>query len=229
MMLSKRVFDTLEFWRDDVARTGAENMAVDQLLMERMGTHPILRVYGWCEPTVSLGYFLALADARASFPSDDLVYVRRWTGGGIVDHRIDATYTLVIPRGHALSMARGAESYRVIHQALTDTLVELGEVARLTPVSEGAGGLACFDNPVAYDITNDTGQKIAGAGQRRTRYGLLHQGSVVAGDDAVDLGESFSSVLSDDVVEWIPDEMFFEDAGRLARSRYATDAWLHKK
>ena len=44
------VFDILEYWSDITARTGAENMAVDQLLMERVSRHPVLRVYQWSEP-----------------------------------------------------------------------------------------------------------------------------------------------------------------------------------
>jgi lipoate-protein ligase A len=228
-MPTGRVFETLKFWRDDETRTGAENMAVDQLLMECVGMHPVLRVYGWSEPTVSFGYFLAQADARASFSADGLTYVRRWTGGGIVDHRIDITYTLAIPRAHALSVARGAESYRVIHQALANALLEMGEAARLSPVDEGGGALACFDNPVAYDITNAAGQKIAGAGQRRTRFGLLHQGSVVTAVSSAKLGQTLTSFLSTDVRQFAPEEVFFEDVASLASDRYATDAWLCKK
>lgn len=224
------MFETLEFWRDEVARTGAENMAIDQLLMERIGVHPILRVYRWSEPALSFGYFLAMADVEALFPPEGgLNYVRRWTGGGIVDHRIDITYTLVIPRTHRLSRARGAESYCVIHKALAASLLQMGESARLTPVDEGDGALACFDNPVAHDVTDAAGQKMAGAGQRRTRHGLLHQGSVVAGAGAVELGEKFTSSLSAEVRPWAPDGRFFQDAACLARDRYATDAWLNKK
>jgi len=224
-----RVFETLQFWRDNVARTGEENMAVDQLLMERVGDHPVLRVYGWSEPTVSFGYFLTLADAMATFSDDGLTYVRRWTGGGIVDHRDDMTYTLVIPRGHAIAAARGAESYRVIHRALAEALDKTGEAVRLSPVDKGDGALACFDNPVAYDLTNAAGQKMAGAGQRRTRHGLLHQGSVVAGAEAAELGEHFTSVLSGNVVKFTPGQRFFDDVASLANDRYATEAWLGKK
>ena len=141
------IFDALELWRDDQPRTGEENMAVDQLLTESIGGNPVLRVYDWSKPTVSFGYFLAFDDARKAFPSTDdqpVNYVRRWTGGGIVDHRNDLTYTLVIPRSHTLSMTKGAESYRQVHQVLANTLNELGESVRLTATDEGAGGLTCF-------------------------------------------------------------------------------------
>jgi len=226
------VFDHLDFWRDDHARNGAENMAVDQLLMERVGAHPVLRVYRWSEPTVTFGYFLALQDAQDAFPGSSkrpLTYVRRWTGGGIVDHRIDVTYTLVIPRSHALSIERGAESYRIIHQALADVLKKLGEDVRVTAVDEGDGGLVCFTNPVAYDLTNSKGEKIAGAGQRRSRYGLLHQGSLVTAVDADKLGSDLAPCLASKVYNWAPKKDFDQDVTKLAAQRYSTDAWLRKK
>ncbi len=231
------VFDHLDFWRDDHARPGAENMAVDQLLMERIGAYPMLRIYRWREPTVTFGYFLTLQDAQDAFPecsTRPLTYVRRWTGGGIVDHRIDVTYTLVIPRSHALSVERGAESYRLIHQALADAFKKLGEHVRITAIDEGDGGLACFTNPVAYDLTNTMGKKLAGAGQRRSRYGLLHQGSLVTGVDAEKLGSELASCLAPNVHNWLPEKYFAkkdfdQDVATLAADRYATDAWLRKK
>lgn len=204
-------------------------MAVDQLLMEQIGDRPLLRVYEWSVPTVTLGYFLPLSDATDSFSDDELTYVRRWTGGGVVDHRIDVTYTLIIPRSHGLATARGAESYRVIHQALADTLSALGEQVRLTVVDEGDGAAACFSNPVAYDLTNMSGEKVAGAGQRRTRYGLLHQGSVITAADVDRFAPALVGVLSDQVHEWAPTSAMLDDAHKLANERYATDAWLRKK
>jgi len=218
--------ETLDYWYDAQDRSGPENMAVDQLLMERVGENPLLRVYGWSEPTVSFGYFLSLASAQKAFPDKGLRYVRRWTGGGVVDHRIDVTYTLVIPRGHRWASARGAESYRLIHQALADTLIGLGEVARVTVVDEGDGGCACFTNPVAYDLTGEGGRKIAGAGQRRTRYGLLHQGSLLTQVNAALVGKSLASTLAQSVLNVTPD---ISGAAELATERYATDAWLRKR
>ena len=48
-------------------RKAAENMAVDQVLISRVGNDPILRIYDWSEPSVSFGYFHALEDARLAF------------------------------------------------------------------------------------------------------------------------------------------------------------------
>jgi len=223
------VFESLDFWRDETPRSGAENMAVDQLLMEQIGDRPLLRIYEWSEPTVTFGYFLTLFDATDSFSDDELTYVRRWTGGGVVDHRIDITYTLVIPRSHELATARGAESYRIIHQALADTLGLLGEQVRLTVVDEGAGGAACFSNPVAYDLTNISGGKVAGAGQRRTKYGLLHQGSVITVTDRDGFAPALIRGLSDQASVWTPPSTIQDDARELALERYAQDAWLRKK
>ena len=225
------VFDSLEYWNDVNARTGAENMAVDQLLMERAGRHPVLRVYQWSEPSVSFGYFHALEDAQAAFPStagSPLSYVRRWTGGGVVDHRIDLTYTLVIPRGCALSSERGAVSYRLIHRALGQTLERHGQDVQLLAAGEGDGGAVCFANPVAYDLTDSQGVKIAGAGQRRTREGLLHQGSVVTVMDAAVLGADLVARLASRVIGWSASESFENDVQILAAERYASEEWLSK-
>jgi len=231
------VFESLDVWRDPQPRSGAENMAVDQLLMEQVGREggsPLLRIYAWSEPTVTFGYFLPLSDATDAFsssPSSDaapLTYVRRWTGGGVVDHRIDLTYTLMVPRDHPLASARGAESYRVIHQALTDTLNALGENVRLTVVDEGDGGAACFTNPVAYDLTNQAGEKVAGAGQRRSRYGLLHQGSVITDVDEAQFRGVFFEALSQNVQEKTPSAELLAEAKKLAAERYAAKAWLRK-
>ena len=94
---------------------------------------------------------------------------------------------------------------------------------------EGDGGAACFSNPVAYDLTNMSGDKVAGAGQRRTRHGLLHQGSLITAVDGELFGKELSKALSDHVVAFFPDQSLMVEAEELARDRYGTDVWLTKK
>ncbi|MCU6551020.1 lipoyl protein ligase domain-containing protein, partial [Klebsiella pneumoniae] len=84
-------------------RTGgaAENMATDFLLLQRYSneTHARFRHYGWHRPAFTFGYSQKIAFVRAQLPADTPVELcRRPTGGGVVDHRDDWTYALVIPR-----------------------------------------------------------------------------------------------------------------------------------
>jgi lipoate-protein ligase A len=209
------VLPQLQLWLDPIPRDGPENMAVDQWLAENCEV-PVLRSYRWTPGWGSFGYFVKTAD----LPDNGLKWVRRWTGGGIVDHREDWTYTLFIPRGCGLAEARGAESYRVIHAALVSALRASGIEARLSGEMPLAIGGECFLQPVEHDVMDASGRKIAGAGQRRTARGLLHQGSVAAGACAEALAASLAGEVL--VREFTPDAVWVEET---ATNRYANIAW----
>ena len=170
-----QVFRTLQLWEDPVARPGPEAMAVDEWLLE-VATAPVLRVYQWLGDWGTVGYFGRLDAAQSAMPGVN--WVRRWTGGGTVDHRADWTYTVVAPAGEMLAGLRGAESYRMLHAVLAAVLVAEGIDARLSGGEEATGAALCLANPVNHDLVDRAGCKLAGAGQRRDRRGLLHQGSV---------------------------------------------------
>jgi len=172
------VFEQLCVWVDPVKRSGPEAMAVDEWLLETMEL-PVLRIYQWLGEWGSIGYFGKIAAARAAFP--EIEWVRRWTGGGTVDHRADWTYTIAAPVGSSgIAGMRGSESYRITHAALARVLQAEGIDARLSSGADQTGAALCFENPVGHDLIDVAGRKLAGAGQRRTRCGLLHQGSVAA-------------------------------------------------
>lgn len=214
-----RVLDLLELWIDPTARDGPANMAVDQWLAESC-TVPVLRSYRWQPGWGSFGYF----GIQRELPPWPVRWVRRWTGGGIVDHRADWTYTLFVPRGHRLAEARGADSYHTVHAALASALCDAGtNVCLAGDIATTAGG-ECFLRPVEHDVLNSRGQKIAGAGQRRTSRGLLHQGSVAA----VPCPATLARKLALNVVERPP----ALDAARvmeLAKLRYEGEAWLARR
>src|SRR5690606_39065461 len=95
--------------------SAAGNMAADFLLLQRYPaeTHARFRSYGWHRPAFTFGYSQKIAWVREQVaPFAPVELCRRPTGGGLVDHRQDWTYALVIPRGHALYDARAVESYR---------------------------------------------------------------------------------------------------------------------
>jgi lipoate-protein ligase A len=164
--------------------TAAENMALDWLLLENFPEPESvrLRFYGWANPVYTFGYGQKWAEARAASADDDAELIRRPTGGGLVDHRHDWTYALVIPATHPLAQARACDSYRVVHEALSAALTDAGVPNHLQPTcpaSEKNKFSICFRQPERFDLVRtDTGQKIAGAAQKRTRTGMLLQGTV---------------------------------------------------
>ena len=213
------------FWKDPLVRSGPENMAVDSWLLER--GEPVLRVYGWKGDWCSMGYFGSVDEARSVVPGPSLV--RRATGGGFVDHRDDLTYTIVVPRTSRLAGLKGSGSYRVVHEALAEVLKEAGMEVGIVKEDALVRSPVCFEKPVAWDILDGAGRKVAGAGQRRTRSGLLHQGSVMyrEGVDGDTVMRSLARRLALKV-----EDVFCEPSGESFAAlidQFACPSWLERR
>jgi lipoate-protein ligase A len=155
----------------------AFNMALDEALLEAMPRlqTPVLRFYGWNEPAATFGYFQKYAEVERATRLRPLI--RRPTGGGIVPHDADWTYSLVFPPGHAWHALKAEASYRRVHEWIQSAFARLDMATELAPKSHRAGPGRCF---VGYEKSDLLwrGKKIAGAAQRRNQWGLLIQGSV---------------------------------------------------
>ena len=231
-----RLFQRIEVIDDLLPRTAAFNMAADESLLAGSGNVPVLRIYRWSQPAISFGYFTRIAELR---PSGGRERVRRWTGGGIVEHGADFTYALVVPRPALGTLGAPGQSYALLHHALAQALAQVGVAA--DPLTNGnlvegarfseAPGCYCFAHPVAHDLMGGGG-KLAGAAQRRTRRGLLHQGSVQIGGGAAGwrerLAQSLPRALCAAPLQRPLTPAEEESASRLAEAKYATRAWLER-
>lgn len=225
----------------------AENMAIDFLLLQRYprAAAPRFRAYGWHGPACTFGYAQKIAVVRGKLPAGTTFDLcRRPTGGGIVDHREDWTYALVIPRSHPLEEMRATQSYREVHEALAEALRAqgVGCSAKTAPTeSEGAPSVAaakegvCFERAELYDVVHErSGEKIAGAAQKRNKHGLLFQGSIwrPAAGAAVDW-EKFSGDFTGRLAarlgvtaEPVPWPELNEDEVSGLTEQYASPEWL---
>ena len=130
------------------------------------------RFYRWCSPALSFGYFGKFSDVATYAAERDLV--RRWTGGGIVFHGDDLTYSIVIPATDPVFDESSIAIYEKIHRSLADALNGVGEravvaggvdpsgIALSKHTAVGASGYNCFANPVRADVMMD-GRKIGGS------------------------------------------------------------------
>lgn len=157
----------------------AFNMALDEALLESAARlqKPVLRFYGWTEPAASFGYFQKFAEVARTTHLRPLI--RRPTGGGIVPHDADWTYSVVLPPDHQWHSLRAEESYRRMHEWIRAAFAELKMETELAPSAKKSLSGQCFAGHEKFDLLWH-GKKIAGAAQRRNRLGLLIQGSIQA-------------------------------------------------
>ncbi|NQU11318.1 lipoate--protein ligase family protein [bacterium] len=213
----------METWyrTNDPPRSGPENMAWDEALLRTAADRgrPLLRMYAWREPAVSIGYFMKYPEHLA----DRYTIVRRPTGGGIVYHDADTTYTVVVPPDHPLHRLPTTEAYCTLHRAVAAALAPETELAAHQSTSL-RGTYECFAKPVAGDVMAGN-RKLAGAAQRRNRLGLLHQGSIAGHVTAARLVRAFRAVLAVGFKAYQLTTVEAALAGSLAREKYATASW----
>jgi lipoyl(octanoyl) transferase len=218
------LFEKLCIIQDETPHCAAVNMAIDEILLAEL-SEPLLRIYRWEKPAVSFGYFIRFSAVCDVARSRELV--RRMTGGGIVEHGSDLTYSVILPSVHPLAECPPRESYAAIHRAIAGWMQHRGIATALAP-SAGAGtATVCFDSPAEFDLIAGL-QKVAGAAQRRTRTGLLHQGSVqlpgVTDADRTGFATAFTEVQSTVVLE----PSILDAARALAKKKYALQSWTER-
>lgn len=218
------MFDVLHLHIDPQPHDGAWNMAADQAWLE-MSAEPVLRIYRWDRPTVTLGYAQSHAKLAEALPGWPVI--RRWTGGGVVLHENDFTYSVIVPACHPWAETAPLDSYRLIHAALAAALVENGHTGcRLAEKEDLIENAFCFVAPALHDVIREK-VKISGAGQRRGKTGLLHQGSIQNVKLENGFWPVFAAKLAPSVLllETMPEAMKAR-AEELAEKRYRRPEWL---
>jgi lipoate-protein ligase A len=209
----------------------AFNMALDEALLEsapRIG-QPVLRFYRWTQPAASFGYFQRITEVERATALRPLV--RRPTGGGIVPHDADWTYSVVIPAGHEWHGWKAAMSYRRLHEWIRRAFEELAVPTALAAEARRSAPGQCFAGHELNDVLWH-GRKVAGAAQRRTRSGLLIQGSVQPpplGLDRRAWQQALCAVQPVTWRRWTPDEVLQARCAALVRTRHGTEAYQRKR
>jgi len=227
---------TTDLWSrlDSAPGDAAANMALDEALLEAMPrlNRPVLRFYGWSEPAASFGYFQRYAEVEPLTGLRPLV--RRPTGGGLVPHAADWTYSLAIPTTHAWYSLPARESYQRLHRWLQAAFAQFRLTVELAPAAHKTHPGQCFAGHEQFDLLWH-GRKLAGAAQRRRRDGLLIQGSVQPAPDLArgdwELAMTAAATAAWDL-RWAAIELDAALAARanaLAQGKYSQPAYNQKR
>lgn len=165
--------------------SGPENMATDLWLFQDIDlSGPIFRHYGWSSNEITFGYGQNWSWVGQQKITWEKQCTRRPTGGGIVNHGTDWTYALILPQAHPSHRIPALDLYEEIHLAIGRVLEDLGYETILKPCPiKGEQKAAipgnCFAEPVGRDLMSGNGiKKLAGAAMKRTKKGILIQGTI---------------------------------------------------
>lgn len=157
------------------------NMAIDEALLNgfKKGDLPILRLYGW-ENAVSAGRFSDLGTSldKKQCEHQKIPIVRRMSGGGVLVHGGDLSYTLILPR-EWLKESGVKENYHYLCRFLIQLYAKLGHSADFACNQHWGIERSdiCLAGIEAYDIMIQ-GKKMGGNAQRYTRHALFQHGTI---------------------------------------------------
>ncbi|BAL80895.1 lipoate--protein ligase family protein [Caldisericum exile] len=163
---------------------GAMNMAIDEALLiaqATFGTPPVLRVYEFYPPTLSIGYFQS-AEKEVDFENLKTLgfdFVRRPTGGRAVLHDKELTYSITIAYPNKILEMNLLESFRFLSKGIINAIKILGGDADFSKSEDREiSSPSCFASPTFSDILMN-GKKVVGSAQMRNKFGLLQHGSIL--------------------------------------------------
>lgn len=227
-------------------------MALDEAMLDAAAVGDVvLRIYNWSGLACTFGYSRPYAEVRAAL--DGLIHqhsaggalvdksrdawehvapVRRATGGGIVYHDGDLTFSLVFPWDRTLAPDH---VYKNIHRGVYLGLKERGVKSALWSPREKPCGAspACFARAEPMDLVDESGTKILGGALRKRGGKGLYQGSMRTGGLGVDLTTLEAAVLDGAAREFgsattdVPDA--WREQGRGLESRYRSTEWNQRR
>lgn len=209
-------------------------LALDEWLLDRQEEDVFLRFHAWAGgPAASFGYAGRHAEAVAELPPHLRANcARRLTGGGLVTHGSDVSFSCVFPYARAAWNPLGA--FRILHEALGRAFQEAGFDVCLVAAPVERPARRGFRVPVLLDVMGLDGELMVRGAFCKRRGNVLYEGSVRM-DGARGRAESIVAAVqygfetaihrSDwEPLAWTPDGAFEK-----LREKYRSSAWLERR
>lgn len=239
------------------------NMAIDEALtrecIDYEGNSAVIRFYTWKETSCSIGYFQKIENVFKAPDRKRIPVVRRPTGGGIVYHGNDITFSIVTKRMQSNGQENITSFYKLIGESLLRGLGKLG-FACTSYHPEGESHLSdnernllnkrllqqsfCSVTPAKYDIMI-AGSKVAGYAARKSQGTILCQGYLDihkrwkgqhngSREKAINLlfnnlTNSFKNVFGITLTSSQLTEDEMKSANEIRDKKYASDEWNYRK
>lgn len=217
-------------------------MDIDKKMLDELSgdSMPILHFYEWKNPSITYGHFIAPEKYLNldNLKKNNIDIARRPTGGGIVFHIWDMAFSFLLPSGHTKFSLNTLDNYFFVNSCV------LSSVKNFIKSKEGSSNLFdldlfdedssssyckkdyqaffkqsdlnnfCMAMPTKFDVIVK-GRKLAGAAQRRTKKGYLHQGTISL--SMPDLGVLDQLLLDKNTIHYMNENTFplFKDSSKI--------------
>jgi lipoyl(octanoyl) transferase len=239
------------------------NMAIDEALTRKCidsedGT-ATLRFYTWKVNSYSIGYFQKIENVFKALNGKRIPVVRRPTGGGIVYHGNDITFSIVKRWIQSNRQENITSFYKLISESLIRGLERLGFTGTVyhpekasdhsepkrKPLNNCLSQQSfCSVTPARYDIMI-AGSKVAGYAARKSQRAVLCQGYLDVHkrwkEQYNDSRQKIIHLLFDNLANSFKDvfgvtltpshltEEEMESANEIRDKKYACDEWNYRK
>ncbi len=239
------------------------NMAIDEALTRKCidseERPAAIRFYTWKETSCSIGYFQKMKDVLKVPDNKRIPVVRRPTGGGIVYHGDDITFSIIKRRIQSNRQENITSFYKHIGESLLMGLERLGftctsylpekeshrSAQERKPLNDSHTQQSfCSETPTKYDIMIN-GSKVAGYAARKSQGAVLCQGYLDvhkrwkeqyngSREKAINLlfdnlAGSFKNVFGITLTSSQLTEEEMRLANKIRDKKYASDEWNYRK
>lgn len=171
---------------DTGLNSSQKNMDIDYELLLNLKNEEnvIIHFYEFPSLSATYGHFLKPENffSIENIEKYQVDLGKRPTGGGIIFHFTDFTFSLLVPKTHKIYSQNTLESYARINEAVVFSikkfLIKNDNISLLQNHPNRSLPSFCLANPTIYDVMVGD-KKIGGAAQRKIKEGFLHQGSIL--------------------------------------------------
>lgn len=216
-------------------------MALDEVLVPKSPQADIClaRFFNWRGmPCATFGYAQFENSVKQQMQAAAVKeYTRRPTGGGVVIHKDDLTFSLFFNMENSIKTAEiYANLHKIIREEFSQNNTPLGTYRDKSDYRPVAGGVSqnCFTNPVSDDLVTDEGSKVLGGAIRRFGSVVLYQGSLQLSGARDNAG--YKEIIKNAVLKYFNafykeekvSNALLNEAYSLAQSQYKTKQWIEK-
>ena len=206
-------------------RSAPLNMAIDELIFDQVKNEPVLRIYFWDKPYTTIGYF----------QNNGCNAVRRLTGGLLVNHQHDLSYSFCAAADKWPYLYSQQETYKHIHEAMKKALSSINIKSDFAKINQSnEKNILCVQTLYSDDLMFG-GKKIVGSCMRRRGKKILVQGSLHLAlghakkkEFSCSFAKNIAELINDSVRNKKTTQQELEQASVIAAEKYSNRQWNNK-